>query len=151
MTRETVDRALAAMPLAEDGTALALDGENCAGLLDGAGWPVLLVYMPDPAPAVVLYAELAEADHPETAFRAALEATHLWQEGPEFTLGLRPGTDELTLAMMIAADESLVERLAPALARFGEVAARWRALLDASGPDVEMAGTAGDALAAMRV
>ncbi|MEM6546650.1 MAG: type III secretion system chaperone [Pseudomonadota bacterium] len=129
MTREIVDRALHALGATATDSPAILDSESCASLLDAEGWPVLLTYMPGPPPVLVLYAELGEAQDPGNTFRKALESTHLWREGPEFTLGLLRGTDDLTLAMMIAADETLLDGLAPALARFGKVAARWRDIL----------------------
>lgn len=131
MTQENVDTALAELARRRGVAGLALDAEGCASLETQAGWPMLLVLLPPPSEALVLYAELGVPEDPLALYRKALTDTHLWRGGQDFTLGVAPESEALTAAMIVPADDRLEHELPEALERFERSVAEWLAALEA--------------------
>ena len=102
-----------------------LDADGCILLRHDSGLDVMLTYVPAPSEAIVIYAELGAVENTEAVFRQALEAMHLWQAGDSLTLGVLPGTDELTACMSAPADTDLLHDLSPILGHFAERALIW--------------------------
>ena len=126
MSRALVEEALALVGdtwhLPDERT---LDVEGCIELQHASGLDVMLTYMPEPSEAIVIYAELGAAENTEAVFRQALEAMHLWQAADNLTLGVLPGTDELTACMTVPASENLLRDLSSLLDHFAERALVW--------------------------
>ena len=138
MTRAIVEEALALIGdawLAPD--ERSLDADGCAELLHASGLDVMLTYVPEPVNAVVIYAELGAAEDTGPVFRQALEAMHLWQAGDNLTLGVLPGTDELTACISAPADEDLLRDLSPLLDHFAERALFWAEIVAGGSPDTD--------------
>ena len=112
-----------------------LDADGCVELHHPSGLEVMLTYVPEPVDAIVLYAELGAAEDTGSVFRQALEAMHLWQTGDNLTLGVLPGTDELTACLTAPADEELLRDLPPLLNHFAERGLVWAGIVAGGSTD----------------
>lgn len=117
----------------------ALDADGCIVLRHDSGLDVMLTYVPPPSEAVVIYAELGAVENAEPVFRQALEAMHLWQAGDNLTLGVLPGTDELTACMSAPAGNDLLHDLSPMLDHFAERALVWVEIAAGGPADLDQA------------
>lgn len=108
--------------------ALPLDADSCVTITHDNGIDVLCTYLPAAIENLVFYAELGVPADREQAFRHALEANHLWSGGDNVTLGLLPGSDEMTACMMLPIDDGFADDFSGAFDHFAKRALYWARL-----------------------
>lgn len=142
MTRQAVSHALERAAGAGAFAATEIDADGTASIVHAGGASLVLAYAPAPTDMVVLYAETDPVVDREAAFRAALESMHLWRAADGLAVGLKPGTDQLTVTCLLPASEPrLAELIGEAVDRVAAAAIHWEAVARGGVPgDAQSAG-----------